>query len=171
MMTAKHFPGSISLGAGARGFRRDGARAMASACGTVKLTVAVTVIPSATQSSSTSRPAAVAGSLTAIFGRPGVETPGHGKHALAVAGAQRIHLRAHEAVAPVGRRMSAANFAAALVTAMRIRASAFASGGQVVRAARHRFRRPRWSRWVFKRHTGEDGIGGCADGAALETEI
>jgi len=42
--------------------------AIATVCGTVKLTVAVTVIPSATQSSSTSRPALVAGSLTAIFG-------------------------------------------------------------------------------------------------------
>ena len=41
---------------------------MASACGTVKLTVAAVVMPSAAQSSSTSSPAAVAGSLTAIFG-------------------------------------------------------------------------------------------------------
>ena len=42
--------------------------ALGPTCGTVKLTVAVTVIPSATQFSSTSSPAPVAGSFTAIFG-------------------------------------------------------------------------------------------------------
>ena len=42
--------------------------AMATVCGTVKLTVAAVVIPSAAQSSSTSIPALVAGNLTAMFG-------------------------------------------------------------------------------------------------------
>ena len=41
---------------------------MATVCGTVKLTVNAVVMPSAAQSSNTSRPAAVAGSLTAMFG-------------------------------------------------------------------------------------------------------
>jgi len=41
---------------------------MAITWGTVKLTVHVTLMPSATQSSSTSMPALVAGNFTAIFG-------------------------------------------------------------------------------------------------------
>ena len=41
---------------------------MASACGSVKLTVAVTVIPSGMHASNTSSPAAVAGSFTAMLG-------------------------------------------------------------------------------------------------------
>ena len=41
---------------------------MATTWGTVKLTVAVTVIPSATHSSRTSSPAAVTGNLTAMLG-------------------------------------------------------------------------------------------------------
>jgi hypothetical protein len=53
---------------------------MAITCGTVKLTVAVTV----------------------IVGGPAVEPFGHGQHAVAVAGAQRIHLRAHESRLAVG---------------------------------------------------------------------
>ena len=64
--------------------------AMAIACGTVKLTVAVVVMPSATQSSSTSRPAAVAGSLTAMFGAQAWKRFAIGRHAGAIAGASGL---------------------------------------------------------------------------------
>ena len=65
--TAKQWPG-VFPAARARSEPRRWRSAMARTWGTVKLTVAVIVIPSATQSSSTSKAAAVAGSLTAIFG-------------------------------------------------------------------------------------------------------
>ena len=68
MITAKHFPGLDARVSRARAMPARCRSAIATTCGTVKLTVAVVVMPSATQSSSTSRPAAVAGSLTAMFG-------------------------------------------------------------------------------------------------------
>ena len=96
MITAKHLPGSMPL-ARARAEPARCRSAMASVCGTVKLTVAAVVMPSAAHSSSTSRPAAVAGSLTAIFGAQAWKRFAIAEHALAVAGAHRVDLRADEA--------------------------------------------------------------------------
>ena len=67
MRTGKQCPGVLPA-ARARAAPFLCRSAMARTCGTVKLTVAVMVIPSATQSSSTSRAAAVAGSFTAMLG-------------------------------------------------------------------------------------------------------
>ncbi len=67
MITAKQRPGAIPAWV-ARAAPRRCRSATATTCGTVKLTVAVTVMPSATHSSSTSSPAAVTGSLTAMLG-------------------------------------------------------------------------------------------------------
>ena len=67
---------------------------MASTWGTVKLTVAVTVIPSATHSSSTSRPARVTGSLTAMLGAQAWCRCAMLQHRLSVARAGGVDLRA-----------------------------------------------------------------------------
>jgi hypothetical protein len=98
MITAKHFPGVMPR-AVARRLPARCRSAIATTWGTVKLTVAVTVIPSATHSSSTSSPAAVAGSFTAIFGAQAWKALRHRIHAIAIGCADRIDLGADEAAA------------------------------------------------------------------------
>lgn len=126
MSTAKHWPCARPCPLAPTALRWRSATA--TACATEKLTVAVTVMPAAVQRSSTSRPAAVTGSLTAMFAA-------HPANLCAIS-----YMAVRSPASPgstcaqtypdsprVFSKMGASSFAA-WVTGMRISDSAFARG-------------------------------------------
>ena len=99
MITAKHFPGAIPLSF-ARAMPARCRSAIAITCGTVKLTVSGRGDALGDAILEHVEPRRGRGQLDGDVRRPRVEPLRHRVHALAIAGARRVHLRAHIARLP-----------------------------------------------------------------------
>ncbi len=102
--------------------------------------------------------------------RPGMKPAGHGQHAIAVAGAQRIYLRANKAVAPGGGFENGQEFGRRPGYGNAHQGFRFGFRRQLARQHGVNFFGP--NRPVAdQRQVGKERIGGDADGAALQPEI
>ena len=130
----------------------------------------VMVMPSAMQSSRTSRPAQRTGQFHGDVGGPGVQAPGHREHLAAVARAHRVHLGADEArllgAALVPRNEFLGDFGDGHLH----QSFGLLLGAQVLRHNLRHLGGP--LRLVsLNGDVAEKRIGGDADGAAIEADL